>query len=350
MKRCCIAFAAVALAAASMEAVADTLLLENGSSFSGALQSIDEQVVVFRTSLAGTMMTPLDEVQAIATDALFAFEMNQSPARTGRLTIHKGTTRLVAEDLNEPFPLQEVASATPVAPPERESPPLDVQFETGLLWQSSDDDSQPFAEIRIAGGGNANRFSSRLLTSAPESGDAPDWFRVRTSWEGDGNLSLKPQVELLVERDRDDYLDLGADFDLSLGRTLFERESSVIAGDAGISARIARYDWRRELSPLKYRLTPGEGRGQDDALSLRLHLELLRELFAVAELSEDLWLYPSLTEFGDFRARSESALTFSLSPSLDLKLQVLLDYDDEPEWSEVERLRTSVGASLIWGF
>ena len=75
-----------------------------------------------------------------------------------------------------------------------------------------------------------------------------------------------------------------------------------------------------------------------------------RPILRNGRLAQDVLVLPSLTDFGDLRATSESALLVPLTSSLKLKLNLRVDFDDEPEFRGIDEWQTSVGASIRWDF
>jgi hypothetical protein len=57
-----------------------------------------------------------------------------------------------------------------------------------------------------------------------------------------------------------------------------------------------------------------------------LTLRYARALFKGGRISENLLVYPSITELGNLRARSESVVSFPFTSRLRLKLDLLLDF------------------------
>jgi len=67
-------------------------------------------------------------------------------------------------------------------------------------------------------------------------------------------------------------------------------------------------------------------------------------------LSQTFSLYPSMTDLGELRARSESSLLMPVTAHLDFRLHLFVDYEDEPEFESMEKWRTSIGAGFQWDF
>ena len=148
------------------------------------------------------------------------------------------------------------------------------------------------------------------------------------------------------------------------GKVLAEGSSHSLEASAGVDVSYRSYD--AGLAPesedrvVQRHLTML--RGDDDTqskmdLNLRLQLrytQLLFEssrFFANGTLEEDLVLTPSLGTLGDFRARSESSLLVGLgSEALRLRLNLLLDYDNNTPFDALEKWNTGVGAGLEWDF
>ena len=61
------------------------------------------------------------------------------------------------------------------------------------------------------------------------------------------------------------------------------------------------------------------------------HAYIEKKISDKATISEDITLYPSLKETGEYRLRSETALTSPLADNLDLKVSLIDDFDSDPK-------------------
>ncbi len=73
------------------------------------------------------------------------------------------------------------------------------------------------------------------------------------------------------------------------------------------------------------------------------------QLSPEATFTQDLYLYPALTDFGTIRIRSESSLSFSINKSLSLRLSWIDEYNSEPPHGADENDFTFM-TSLVYSF
>ncbi|MFC1704554.1 YdiY family protein [Candidatus Omnitrophota bacterium] len=74
-----------------------------------------------------------------------------------------------------------------------------------------------------------------------------------------------------------------------------------------------------------------------------------KRIFKNARISEDITLYPSLQDAGDYRLHSETALTNPINDELSLKLSWINDYDSNPA-AGIKDHDMSLITSLVYSF
>ena len=74
-----------------------------------------------------------------------------------------------------------------------------------------------------------------------------------------------------------------------------------------------------------------------------------QELFKRAKFTQDIYLYPALTDFGNYRVHSESAFNFSINDSLGLRLSLIDDYNSDPPEGTKKNDLTFL-SSLVYSF
>lgn len=79
------------------------------------------------------------------------------------------------------------------------------------------------------------------------------------------------------------------------------------------------------------------------------HAYLEKRVFEKARLSEDITLYPSLRNSGEYRMRSETAFTNPLSDAVSLRLSYLIDYSSDPAAGK-KKTDTRLVAALVYAF
>ncbi|HNT87672.1 MAG TPA: hypothetical protein PKL84_07380, partial [Candidatus Hydrogenedentes bacterium] len=138
----CIAFAGF-LAGAIVDA--DVVKLNDQDTLTGSVVRIVEGTLVFRTSLAGQVMAPMDTLRGLTTDANMVITLTGDKVLYGKFRNTPEGQQVVPLDGGPPAPLvlAEVAEAMPI-PATAESPPepvsagdLDVGVETGLQWRDT---------------------------------------------------------------------------------------------------------------------------------------------------------------------------------------------------------------------
>jgi len=363
----------------ALSAVADTLTLSNGDRMSGELVRLEQGALVFKTALAGQIIIPVEEVQSIDTKELREVSLDTGEKYIARFVARRNATDLVSVDgvIEEEFRLASVVdSSAPIIDSSLEtSGPAQVgsvpsqqpslTLEIGSYWRSGEEDyAGPTAALTIQNEQENFGLRSRTRVDLDEDEDAPAFLSSTTEWRLGHEEQVYPRITLDVERNVDRGLEGGGGVSVGAGKVLAEGSSHSLEAAAGVDVSYRSYD--ADLAPesgdraVQRHLTML--RGDDDTqskmdLNLRLQLrytQLLFEsssFFANGTLEEDLVLTPSLGTLGDFRARSESSLLVGLgSEALRLRLNLLLDYDNNTPFDALEKWNTGVGAGLEWDF
>jgi len=74
-----------------------------------------------------------------------------------------------------------------------------------------------------------------------------------------------------------------------------------------------------------------------------------QEIFKRAKITQDIYVYPALTDSGSYRVHSESAFTLSINDNLGLRLSLIDDYNSEPPGS-IEKNDLTLMSSLVYSF
>jgi hypothetical protein len=88
----------------------------------------------------------------------------------------------------------------------------------------------------------------------------------------------------------------------------------------------------------------------DENLTLRLALRYTRQIFENGAFTNTLSFTTGIINAEGVRARYESSLAFPFAQRLQLKLNLLIDYEDYPQLQDLPKWRTTVGASFLWDF
>ena len=355
-------------------APADTLALMGGDKLSGNLVEISEGTLVFRSTLAGLVVVPVDEVVWVATAPSYRVKLRNGESLTGHFTCRDEATHFALAG-GEGSRLMDLADVEKVTrfetdvqklPPIDESPRLTGLFGAGAYYRWADRETIGLvARLEVARQTEDYAFSSLMKLSLTGGDRFPEYLETQAEWAFLTPGNVHPEIVLSLERDVTRGLEARtavgggltwAPFDdpdhlrLSSGlEAVWERSDADLLRslhDYEISALESTFHrWTR----FRYFGKDG-GEVSEEQLSLYLRLRHQSQLFGSVMFSEDLQLHPSLTELGDLRARSESALAVPLTPRLSLRLQLQLDYESEPAFREVDRWNTSVGAGLTVGF
>lgn len=332
---------------------ADVLLLKEGESLSGSLVRIDKGTVVFRTALEGQMMAPMSAVQGLTTQANLVITLSDGTVLYGRLSGKEPEARVMPIDGGEarPLVLADIVEAMIIpASPQPDSGGVGewrVSAGAGILGRTgTQDHADAFTRLEVSREGAETGFRSSLLLQRADPDLFPDFARGETELRFETYTALQPFAAAALERDIYTGLDLRAAIGLGLARPMFDDNAQRLEGLAGLN--FIYEDWdaadlrylRNEFYPLETRKKTGS------ALELQLGLRYSRVLFLDATFTGDVTLYPRLTDFGAFRARSEAALTVPVFRKLHLRLDIILDYDNKPRFRAVDKWDAHFGASF----
>jgi hypothetical protein len=330
-------------------ASADVVVLSGGETMSGSLVRVEEATLVFRTSLQGQLMVPMDSIEGLTTTNNYVVTLESDTVYYGRFDHDKEIHLLRPLDGSEPIPLKlaEVKEATlipPTAHAEESAPDA-----KGDLWSGSAsagvlsrtgaaDTVGPLLRIE---GRRREGDNTVYGEAALEPGEDMEWLRARAGYRAGGGAPFDPLIEVGLERSQQEHLQLRAGLMLGL---LYPAEIGETASlDALLGLELEHEDWEVQ------QLSAGSEDGDDLDLNLRLGLRYKTRWLREGSISSDLYLIPGLTDFGDFRARSESAVTWPLAQRLRLRLDLLLDYDNAPHQTN-SNWNAGVGASVQLDF
>jgi hypothetical protein len=371
-------------------AAADTLVLAGGDTLSGELLDIEADTVAFKTAYAGRTFLPADEVKTLSTSGWYEVTLMGGITLTARFEVRQGnqylvtvpdsSTQIAVADILEARP----APSAPGEPPaiSEQMPDLDAAAGVGILrrWGTLNR-TGAFTWAHLQRETGAFRFHTHLQLAATDADTFPDWLDFKASWRFQPAEAWGPVLRLEGRRDADAGLAGSVEAGIGAEITAYESPASRLALSGGLSVSSAFYN-----SDLIYRL-----RGEDpNSLESILHHAMhggasgldagIRALFDTqyyedrrkysetdaalywglrydqslfgdrATLSEELQVRPSLTRWGDLTARSESVVQVPITRSLSMRLQINLDYDNDPPFRRLDNFRSSVGAGIEFGF
>ena len=335
----------------AFSARADLLVLENGDTLSGSALRVVEGALVFRTSLEGQMMAPMDTVRTLSTDDNFAFGFADGSTRYGKLDQQEGGLYLLPMDGGDPAPvvLGEIVEAEKIPQTARRTPDdagMAVTLESGLQARSGTTEAlEPFARLGLSGTQESRSTEASILVEAADADFFPAYLEAEAAWRFRNGEALQPFVAATAERDTDNALDLRTGLTLGLGRVLRQRGPGTLSGTAGFNVAYEVWDGRglaRQGGPARLR----DEDATHSEVNLRLGLRYARSLFGTGTFANELQITPALTDAGDFRADNATELSYPLSDRLRLRLDLHVGYDNSPGFDGLDEWRSAVGAGV----
>ena len=338
-------------------APADLLVTGQGESLSGELSRIADGILVFRTSMRGQMMVPVTEVTSLSTDSAWAITNTAGTVHIGRFA--SGGIEVAARGDAAPrwIPLvmADVAAARQI-PPGIETgssgadavPKWTAEAAAGVrMYTGSEDGAAPHVSLGLRGADSRSAIEFDLGFDIDATGGFPTYFRGRFEAVGITDRPWGPFVQALAERDRNRALDLRTGLTVGVRYAFDGDRASDWFGLAGIGGTLD--DWERGDN------AGDQWRGADPTRTdadLNLHLELRysHALWGRGSWDNRLYVLPGLTDFGHFRAGMESSLVYPVTSRLQLRLEMLMGYEQDPVFSSLDRLDTSLGASIQLNF
>lgn len=315
-------------------AAADTLQLAKGDNLSGKLTRFADGVVQFHTKMAANLMAPIDQIARLDTDAPVVVKKKDGATIEGVIYLDSNHVVVTAKGKKPTsIKMDEVDTIEPASKDTAPAKsPLHVSGETGVLWRSGNDDyTDAFGRIRLSTTIGQHLFNADLFVERADTDEFPRWLTASTRLRFNPDRLWQPTLGLDFERDTDKTLLSRADLNLGLVRDF---PDLGIQAEADLQAETSR--WRHEPS--------------DEDLNLRLALRYTRQIFETGAFTNSLSFTPSLIDPQRLRARSESSLAFPFAQRIQLKLNLLIDYEDYPQLQDLPKWRTTVGASFLWDF
>lgn len=335
---------------------ADLLTLDADESLSGSLVRVVENTLVFRTTLGGQIMTPMDTVKALTTERNLVVTLADGSVRYGRFQAGESGQTFVPLDGTAPSALElaQVVEAVviPAAlhhtdntdiPAEDD---LDVSLESGVRLRENNRQSLN-ALTGVTVQSPEGRAAASLTIGGDRTGDFPGIAAASAELRDGGEAGPGAYTTAGIEHDADLALDVRAQLALGLYQRLFSSQDSGLTGYAGIGAAYESWD----AGPLEDRgvvVADGENARGDGFLHLRLRY--FRAIFGGGALSGDIALYPSVVSPGDIRAQSAASVAWPLTQRLTLRFDVQLNYNSAPGLEDLDFWDTAVGAGFRWNF
>ncbi len=324
-------------------ASADLLQLSNGDSLSGHLVRIQEGVLVFRTTLKGQIMAPVDTVQNLQTEDAWMLTMMQEDVFYGRLRMKDNETWLYPLSSSQsphPLTLSQIQEAleipdTSASHSEEEGPPQwKMAMESGVRNRTgSRGEADAYLRLGLQYQDTTLKARSEVLVERADPDDFPQTAHGDVLVQGNSDADTQPYVNLNLQRDTIAAIDARTQLSLGLTHSLASNDTFTLAGFSALS--FSHEQWEADER------STVENKGQ-----LQLGLRVSQVLFGKGELSENLFFYPSFTEIGAMRAASETRLRWPVSKALHLRLNIALEYDSEPALSHIDPWQSFFGAGI----
>lgn len=333
-------------------ASADLLVLDNGESLTGQTSRIDDGILVFRTSLAGQMMVPVDTIKSLSTDANLILTLQDKQVFYGRLTEKEAKPYLQPIDGGgqRPIDLAQIAEAMPIpSPPQSalDSPGAMAEWksslESGFVQHSGNKTyGDAFARAQVSHAGPRADLRANLFLERADTDEFPRVFRGQAELRRMGESDFQPFASFQAERDTNAALNLRTGLTLGLNAKLLDTGDQSLEALAGLNAAYEEWDAANSEAAIAGMDLSKTG----TELNVHLGLRFARALWGNGIFTGDVTLLPALSELGDLRARSEAAIMFPVYKRLQLRLNLLVDYDSHPEFRDLNRWDASFGAGL----
>ena len=333
---------------------ADLLVTASGESLSGDLTRVKDGILVFRTSLEGQMMLPMSEVKSLATDSVWVVTETDGAVHVGRF-VAEGVEESAGEGAAPKiatFPLTAVDSARPAprqgSGSEQAATGWSGEVGAGVrAFEGTRDGVAPQLRLGLKNRGDQINTSLQLNFDADGEDTLPSYFKGSFDITESTEESWAPFVQALVERNTNEALQIRTGLTVGMRYRFDASDGAALEGLAGIG--VSYGEWSGEYLDQTQALKPAGDEDQSE-LNVTLGLRYSRSIWGGAEWSSGVFLKPSLTDADDFRAGATSSVVYPVTNRLHLRLEMLMNYDHQPELSALDQMDTSVGASIELNF
>ncbi|PCJ64001.1 MAG: hypothetical protein COA73_04735 [Candidatus Hydrogenedentota bacterium] len=338
----------------------DTLTLTSGDHLTGTLLNISEGTLSFRTTLAGRIFVPTQEVTQLSTSSFVVVALKDDQLIPGRIATQNNRIVIITpnNDARIALNLEDVASVATTPASEikgtEKSNTIQGSIATGYKWRDGTKDaSGPVTEITLDA--QLKKIEIEASAEFEYTQDADSFgrfFDAEVRLQPNNEASIKPQAILEFERDRNQALDLRTDITLGANTTLLEGKKQRIDGFAGVGVSFEEYDsddLRKDQNNLPLP-PPGESSVSDQDLNLNLAVRYSRQWVHQSTIEKELIVRPSLSDSGDLRAELKSRLLMPLPLGMQLQLNLDLKYDNQSPYKDIDNWNTSFGASMRFDF
>ncbi len=341
-------------------AEADIVVLRDRDSFSGRVLRIDDGILVFRTAHAGQLMAPMDTLRSLSTESNLMITLDDARILYGRLD-GGDTQKLIPLDGTEPLQLELASIVDAIVIPADARPleePSNLEewrsaLGVGLQFRSGACDSlEPYTHIEATREREQGTVGGELRLERADPDDFPAWLRGSLTWERTGEeRTLYPQASLSLVRDTDNVLSWRTDLSLGFAYPFSYSEEQTLEALMGLNLDYEVWDAAALRDRQGNRIYLEDLRHSGLHLNVQLGLRYSRALWdGRATIKESLVAYPSLTDLGDLRLRSETMLRMEVTPRLRLRFDLMIDFDNRPDYTGYTDWITTIGAGFEYRF
>lgn len=317
---------------ADFDAIADMktdvpgkIMLVNGDIVTGTIQSISSEFVIIESEELGALN--------LARDRFSGYMMKEHAGILPVESDKAGGAAATSEQEQQP-------SATPSATKEAAVPDYwSGSLAFGLALQRGNTDTTDLrTEVKATRKAEREELNLRFYSNYGETDGETDQNDVF----GQAKLKFLKTDRLYffgstdMEYDEREQLDLRAQVFGGLGYKLIDYETTTLLAEAGAGLTGEFYD----------------NDGEEESLegSVILGAEFMKKLFEYAVFTQGVTLFPSLSNAGDYRVRSETSLTSPLGDRWAVKLSLIDEYDSNPQNEDVKKNDMRLISALEYTF
>ena len=310
-------FVFLSLGIPTANSLADEVVLTNGDKLTGTIIKAEAGKLTLKTEYAGAIEILIDKVRKIATDNPVEVHLRGGEVLKGKITTSEEGKLAVEPSPERTASTVEMNKVAAINPPPKPAAKLTGNISLGGSLQSGNTDRNSFSAAADASiRGERDRFGIRFMFNYAEEDDQITTRNLFGALKYDYFFTKKFYGYLAVEMLKDRFKDLNL---------------RTIVGP-GVGYQI----WD---DPVKFLLFEGgityfsEDRriAEDDSwVSARLAGQFRYTLSRYLTVSERLEIYPSFANADDFTLRNEAAILSPIGAGWSLKLENILEYDNDP--------------------
>ncbi len=303
----------------SVHAAADEILMKKGDRITGTVVSMQDKVLLFRTSYAGDISIRWEEISGLTTDNPIHVILDDETAARGCVSTSKdGTTEMVAEEVLEPI-LFNLATVERINPP----PPgpivkLKPRLNMGASKAKGNTETETFhLDGQLLARTEKNRYTIGGGYNREEDGDEKTADNTLGYMKYDHFLTEKWYFNSSASFENDEFKDLNlrSTVGAGMGYQFFESELLNLAAELGLAFVNTDYDEADDESNIA---------GRWAAIYDQYFLDKRVQFFHVHEG------FASLEDTSDIFVRSRTGFRFPLLKNFNATIQYNFDWDNVP--------------------